>query len=187
MLTSLFTVSLIALNNARHINYEDCSCTAVATFDGSFGVTGSVTVNQVGEVSVALDTSGVDASICGDGGAEFKYFIHNSWTHSDSDNKYGSQCAGPFTGGHYNPYDKPHCSNVNDVNYWTCELGDLSGRFGNLIPQVDDMVFTQGIVAAPCKNCGARLNPESVAGKSVVFHCVEGPSMAADYSVHRLL
>ena len=137
-----------------------------------------MTVNQKGQVSIALNTGDVNASICGDNGSEFKYHIHEFWNYEDFNNRYGpTDCGSAFTGGHYNPYDKPVCTQVNDPDYWSCEVGDLSGRFGNLIPFPDDMVFTQNIVAAPCKDCKARLNPESVAGKSIVFHCTDGPRL----------
>ena len=134
-----------------------------------------VAVDQTGKVSVALDTAALDASSCGDNGVGgFGYHIHELWEHADMHNRFGpSDCGADNTGGHYNPYDTPVCSAVGDRDYWSCELGDLSGRFGHLVP-VDGKVFAEGTVAASCADCGARLNPESVAGKSIVFHCLSG-------------
>ena len=55
-------------------------------------------------------------------------------------------------------------------------MGDLSGRFGAAVPD-DGKISIDGYVVAKkgCgKDCQGRLNPESVSGKSVVFHCQDG-------------
>ena len=51
LVVSLFVVSIYA-------DTDECICEAVATFDGEFGVSGSVSINQRGHVSVALNTAG---------------------------------------------------------------------------------------------------------------------------------
>lgn len=81
-----------------------------------------------------------------------------------------------YLGGHYNPYSAPVCSLVEDIDYFNCEIGDLSGRFGPAEPNSNNKTRIDGTVASShCgSDCDARLNPESIAGKSIVFHCKDG-------------
>ena len=61
-----------------------------------------------------------------------------------------------------------------DVDYYNCEIGDLSGRDGNLVPCTDGSIETSFKVATQCKGCNARLTPEAVYRRSVVVHCNDG-------------
>ena len=77
-----------------------------------------------------------------------------------------NQCGSEYTAGHYNPFGVVPCSGLADneqVTYYNCEIGDLSGRFGIGIPG--------GAVRG---GGGNRLMPEVAYRRSVVFHCSNG-------------
>eukprot|EP01084_Bolivina_argentea_P295010 507780_1 len=171
------TVVIVHSNTSDNVELGLCSV-AIAQFNGSYGVTGFASVDQDGTVIINLDVSGLDASRCADNGVDgFRYHIHNKWTHDSTDNRYEFDCSPPYTSGHFNPYQAPICSQVEDPGYYDCEVGDLSGRFGFAIPDANGKISIHGFVASLyCgSDCGAKLNPEAVAGKSMVFHCHDGP------------
>ena len=85
--------------------------------------------------------------------------------------------------GHFNPYGAPTCVTVAEsgeekVKYYNCEIGDLSGRDGNLYPKNDGSIKTMFRVATRhCPGCHGRLTPEAVYQRSVVVHCSDGPRL----------
>ena len=76
----------------------DCSV-AVATFDGTGGVYGTVTIDEVGRVTVDIDASELDASLCDDDGAELAYHVHETWSYDDFTPRFEGDCGPTYTGG----------------------------------------------------------------------------------------
>eukprot|EP01084_Bolivina_argentea_P049295 90677_1 len=141
---------------------------AKATFTNN--ITGDVSITSFGEVTVNLENlSGFDAqTICGEENTEYSYHIHTIWDETNDVSRYGSDdCGASITGGHFNPFDKDACELNED--YYQCEVGDLSGRFGKINVE-NDKLFQSNFL----KSSTNSFIPEAVADRSVVFHCSNG-------------
>lgn len=93
----LVTVFVLCCTTAQR---ETVQCSrAIATFDGTNGVTGTVEIDEKGQVSVNLDATDLDASLCTDGGIEFAYHIHNVWEFDDFTPRFEDECGAAYTGG----------------------------------------------------------------------------------------
>jgi len=169
----------------------------VATFTAANnGIDGTVTVND-GQIEVDLDLSSEPALVggfatCTDGG--LKWHIHNSWTHSDNDDKLEGMCGASYTGGHYDPWNA--CGSASGSAYcgtsypssssltglcldtdeyspafgddpFSAEVGDWSGKYGLLELDEDNMI------SASFSSFWEVMSAE-VAGLSIVFHCNGG-------------
>ena len=71
--------------------------------------------------------------------------------------------------------DVPVCSSLNDyeeITYYNCEVGDLSGRFG-YVQNVNNLlqVYPERISK---RSCDPIITPDVVWDKSIVFHCLSG-------------
>mmetsp|Transcript_46236 Transcript_46236/g.41358 ORF Transcript_46236/g.41358 Transcript_46236/m.41358 type:complete len:207 (+) Transcript_46236:40-660(+) len=179
MVSTMLVLILIITSVFALPRTSSCSI-AVATFDGTGGVSGEIEIDEDGRVNVDLNVGGLDGSQCEDGGYEFAYHIHTLWEYDDLTPRFGSDaCGSAYTGGHFNPYGVQTCVAAaaagEEVDYYNCEIGDLSGRDGNLRRGYNDgSIDTTFTVATGCKGCDARLTPEAVYGRSVVFHCNDG-------------
>jgi len=164
--------------NTKLNDKSEFTVKARAEFNG-FGVTGYVEISEGGFVNIDVNLSDIEINsmntICGENNLEYMYHIHNEWNHDDLDTKWGpTLCGSEYTAGHYNPFGVETCSvlaNNEQISYFNCEIGDLSGRFGAGIPDIKDLILRGGAVRG---GGGNRLMPEAVYRKSVVFHCSNG-------------
>eukprot|EP01084_Bolivina_argentea_P275662 470172_1 len=116
----------------------------VARFEGTNGVTGTVTVDY-GSIKIDLDLSDWPElpngfKKCTEKGLQ--YHIHEVWTHKDIKEGIISDCGASFTGGHYDPWTacearsgNKYCVGqggcIDDVDYlcdidrdpYSCEVG----------------------------------------------------------------
>ena len=127
------------------------------------------------------------------------YHIHSYWKNTTSGSSGLTGCSSAITGGHYDPYlacssssqsaagnctllgrtlalGYSYSCKYSSGHYETCELGDLSGKFGNAMPaSTSNLVFSGSDydVAAPIAanyfNGTSRLSPYP--WNSIVFHC----------------
>jgi hypothetical protein len=159
---------------------NDVTVKARAEFDGEHGVTGFVEINAGGNVDINLNVAGMHEDevtrVCGESNLEYLYHVHNEWRYEDLMVRWGAdECGEAFTEAHYNPFNVPVCSELSygdTVTYYNCEVGDLSGRFGAAIPDLNDNIVISGEV----KDVDGSnvLHPEVVYRKSIVFHCANG-------------
>eukprot|EP01083_Nonionella_stella_P244356 850564_1 len=158
---------------------QDCDSNfnglAMANFNGDFGVYGDAEIYANGSfiLDITID-GGLDLSICGGNDPyPLQYHIHQKWDYEDSKDRYGADCGPDYTGGHYNPYGKPPCKEVDTATYFNCEIGDISGRFGEVRPNLLNHIRTENYLNDGNCLCG-RLTPEMAYTRSVVFHCNDG-------------
>ena len=132
------TVALVLMLTVRLLfGQEECTSNfigiAEADFDGDFGVDGYVQIQSNGsiKVDITVETS-LDTSICSGDPFPLEYHIHEVWNYpsDDTKDKYGPGCDAEYTAGHFNPYGGPTCDQVAVPTFYNCEIGDLSGRFG---------------------------------------------------------
>merc|ERR1719491_642020 len=149
---------------------------AEATFSGDIGVDGSVSISANGSFAVDISLEGnLDTSICSGSVFPLQYHIHEKWSYGaeDAKNRYGAACGGEYTGGHYNPYGGPICAEVASPTFYNCEVGDISGRFGEVQPNILGRIEERNVLNDGDCLCG-RLTPEMGYTRSVVFHCNDG-------------
>ena len=136
------------------LNDHETEITAVATFKvDESGVEGTVTVDENGNVFIDLDISQLDLSPCefGDDDVSFGYSINMKFDNELVSKNGPDQCSGDINGDIFNPFGVPLCdaSNFSDDNagdsYFTCAIGDLSGRFGALLPDEDNRLVIDEI------------------------------------------
>eukprot|EP01041_Mallomonas_annulata_P008435 gene8435-17394_t len=131
-----------------------------------------------------------------------QYHIHSYWTNSSVSSSANDFCGKSFTGGHYDPNlacgkssedSNNLCANINrtssqgysyacnpwdfvDGDYGTCEVGDLSGKFGRIYPEsYDSKIFTSNITQSdylpPYRNSFESTMGVLKPWSSIVFHC----------------
>eukprot|EP01083_Nonionella_stella_P093157 260940_1 len=137
----------------------------------NYGVDGYVEANQDGEVTISININDIDASLCGNTDTlGYGYHIHTDWRYIELLNKFGPTDCGPdYTAGHFNPFDVVTCDNLSyneEITYFNCEVGDLSGRFGIAIPDENGYIQIDGTIQ--------DLRPEMLYTRSIVFHCSDG-------------
>eukprot|EP01084_Bolivina_argentea_P285239 489116_1 len=162
-------------------NKQIPGATAIASFeqDNNSGVDGTIVIDGNGNVKIDLDISQLDISLCD--GNEIGYAIYNKWNYNENDkllSQYGpNKCIFNVIGNVYNPFNMPKCDANNNNDYFECELGDLSGRFG--VIKVDDnnnkIVIEENISENNNEDesgfCKSRLTPQSLYQRSIVFYC----------------
>ena len=154
-----------------------------------------------GQYFIELDLSNVDMSTLNpscDLTKGLSYHVHSYWDNfaSGVTSASGSDCVGANTGGHYDPtlacsgasQNLTACNrlsrfgSVYDCQYltkpYTCEVGDLSGKFGSL-PYNENLLFTSStflIDNYPPYPEAYLVNdlPFWTMWASVVFHCSNG-------------
>ena len=126
------------------------------------------------------------------------WHIHSYWNNYSSDSSSHTFCSSSYTGGHYDPnlacgpssqesaglcaklgrissngyvY---HCNTTNFAlgKYGSCEVGDLSGKFGRVYPAKDSnqvFAFQSSIDYLP-----PYVADYGISWYSVVFHCFDG-------------
>lgn len=133
--------------------------TAYATFDGTEGVTGTITFDKKDSdsnyVYMTVDLKGLQSLAGG-------YHIHQYKIGSGND-------ACSVTGGHWNPkdvvYSAGNSCNVNEA-IDSCEVGDLSGKYGGL----GGKEYKKS-VEYEYKDSQLKLYGEySIVGRSIVIH-----------------
>mmetsp|Transcript_36763 Transcript_36763/g.58911 ORF Transcript_36763/g.58911 Transcript_36763/m.58911 type:complete len:244 (+) Transcript_36763:181-912(+) len=159
---------------------NDVTVKARAEFVGEYGIEGYVEINAGGNVDINLNVAGIHVDemtqVCGENNLEYVYHIHNEWRYDDLMTRWGAEaCGESFTEAHYNPFNVPTCSELpygEAITYYNCEVGDLSGRFGVAIPDLDDNILISGEIKDV--DGSNLLHPEVVYRKSIVFHCANG-------------
>ena len=59
-----------------------------------------------------------------------------------------------------------------EITWFNCEVGDLSGRFGN-VENCDNKLIVNAQRISPRK-CDPLIQPDTVYKRSIVFHCPDG-------------
>eukprot|EP00490_Sorites_sp_Unknown_P023580 CAMPEP_0114677500 /NCGR_PEP_ID=MMETSP0191-20121206/50604_1 /TAXON_ID=126664 /ORGANISM="Sorites sp." /LENGTH=163 /DNA_ID=CAMNT_0001950173 /DNA_START=108 /DNA_END=596 /DNA_ORIENTATION=- len=153
MITAVLVVIIGLGYGYKHRNKE-CMEDGIAKviFDESNnGIKGEAYITESGYFLAEIDITGFNQTICeNDGGNdEFGYHIHD-----DFNDRITDECGPEYTAGHFNPYNVPVCSALNDyeeITYYNCEVGDLSGRFG-YVQNVNNLleVYPQRISQRAC-------------------------------------
>ncbi|GMF65731.1 unnamed protein product [Phytophthora lilii] len=152
--------SLVAAQPAFVYHFDAASAAGV---EGAIHFRYAGDASSSSTVSAALDFSRVNQSavqsfdrMCAGPVTEYKWHIHVRWSSSQRSAS-SKQCSMPATGNHYDPLfacspdsehvDSPQCKakiakySCNPTSYGknprVCEKGDLSGKFGNLVPNKD--------------------------------------------------
>ena len=179
------------------LNAAGASSGFTAGFDEKTGVTGYMQLKiQPAEMfySYSLDFTNY-ATTC-DLSQGLSYHIHSFWT--DETATSSTSCAD--AGGHYDPYlacgpssqekdglckslnrtsSQGYTYACNSENYgngkhYACEAGDLSGKFGRMMPSEQNGKIFQGQFVDPSPVLSANFGtPEGIANQwmSVVIHC----------------
>jgi len=139
--------------------------------------------------------------------AGLSYHIHSFWNNNYKDSAIFSDCGGPNLGGHYDPFlacsgatssvaecaalgrrsDDYSCDTTKYLNgeYQFCEVGDLSGKFGKMMPNsAVDLTFEGEEILdyfGPLKanydvNYDAPEEGITKSWVSIVFHCASDGS-----------
>ncbi|KAG7385015.1 ATP-dependent DNA helicase Q4 [Phytophthora pseudosyringae] len=154
-----FVAAAVSLSGAQPAFVYHFDAATAAGVDGSIRFKYARNDSSVAVVSAALDFSRVDQSAiqafdraCVEPVTEYKWHIHVLWSSRDRSASF-TQCALRATGNHYDPLfacspdservDLPQCKAksakyaCSPENYAenprSCEEGDLSGKFGNLV------------------------------------------------------
>ena len=162
---------------------------AIAEFTGD--VHGEVVVDEGGNMEINLDVSLLDEAIC----REYSYHVYNKWGSNDMTAQYGEDCRDIIGGNvnvsvfcihwtnvqyleeHLDPFGTGICcddlDNGEDIGYFNCEMGDLSGRFGTVSPNDEGIIFLEGVVASSSNHdkSDGRISPEVLYKNSVAFEC----------------
>eukprot|EP00485_Elphidium_margaritaceum_P011608 CAMPEP_0202688462 /NCGR_PEP_ID=MMETSP1385-20130828/3978_1 /ASSEMBLY_ACC=CAM_ASM_000861 /TAXON_ID=933848 /ORGANISM="Elphidium margaritaceum" /LENGTH=323 /DNA_ID=CAMNT_0049343451 /DNA_START=172 /DNA_END=1140 /DNA_ORIENTATION=+ len=163
---------------------EETTIETKATFtEDETGVSGFVELDEDGKVLVDLDATELDTSGCSfvNGEVSLKYGIFNMWTYGLDDvtaKKGATECGTEFVGEMFAPLGQSLCSELamDEVSYYSCKLGDLSGRFGVVAPDENKKIEIEGYVSDDENDdvsgfCKARLTPEALHQRSMVFMC----------------
>eukprot|EP01084_Bolivina_argentea_P132213 233313_1 len=151
------------------------------------GIDGKVKIDENGNVFIDLDLTNLDLSACdfsNDEEISLKYRIHDKWEYGEdeSEAKYSpDECSADMTGYNFDPFTAGLCDDIKteDIGYYNCAIGDLSGRFGVAKPDEDNKIFIENNVSQIMSAngfCGARLSPEDLSKKSIVFSCNDDKS-----------
>jgi len=144
-----------------------------------------------------------------------KYHIHATWNNGSDSSSFGSSgCRSAITGGHYDPYiacatasqyyttDCVDLGRVpasgytytctpslyNNGNYSSCEVGDLSGKFGVVNDTDTSVVYESGTLTdyfPPLVNNFKNDITNANMWSSIVFHCGNAAAprlLCADFS-----
>ena len=169
------------------------------------GVTGylSMTVGDgIALYNVNLDLSKWENTTYCDLNKGISYHLHTKWTSATSNSNYGSLCGKDYLGGHYDPNFA--CSNFSEAassycpglnrtvstgytytcnpsvytegNYFKCEVGDISGKFGILYSQGKNIFgssgkFVQDNQPPYAASYAQTSHPLFLGWSSVIFHC----------------
>jgi hypothetical protein len=196
---------IVACGRFKDVSVATATAT-FSSVDANSNIDGSVTIEN-NKIVIDLDLfseTGVSTACIGDG---LKYHIHEKWTHSDDEARVGgSLCNSTFTGGHFDPYaacgsatGNDYCSDCSvpassyvdeysgtytcntvdfGANPFVCEVGDLSGKYGTLSPDSNDLI------SGEFSSQYAELRGTDLSGKSIVFHCNDGSRIfCAPFSV----
>lgn len=153
---------------------EEIDVNAIARFYSSeSGVDGTVQVDENGNVFIDLDLSNFDAE-CN----ELEFGIYNKFDYKDLKSIGVNECKAEIIGGVFNPFGAAEsCDeyNGNGDQYFTCSIGDLSGRFGNGIVN-ENKIIIEGNISEndsdkPGGFCVSRLTPQALYKRSMVFKC----------------
>jgi hypothetical protein len=153
------------------------------------------------EYDFDIDLNGFTSPDSCDLSAGLSYHIHSLWTHADVTSAVGGMCGGDYTSGHYDPFfacggatssttecaalarTTPYsCSTTTygEGNYQFCEVGDLSGKFGKVMPASStDLTFYFGasdMLGPLAANYDVASDDVSKGWGSIVFHCAAGGS-----------
>ena len=78
-------------------------------------------------------------------------------------------------GTYINNIETPVCNALpknEEITYYNCEVGDLSGRFGSVM-NYNDKLFVPATKISDRK-CDPLITPDVVYERSIVFHCLDG-------------
>eukprot|EP01083_Nonionella_stella_P095711 268780_1 len=138
-------------------------------------VIGDIIVDENGNIEMDLDLSNFDSKIdCNEN--KFGYAICNEYNSDNLDENYGNECNRELLGDLFDPFETGKRCEEND-DYVSCEIGDLSGRFGLIEKGSNNKIEIENNLSYESKSgkkngfCGLRLSPESVYRKSIGVYC----------------
>ncbi|XP_011270085.1 hypothetical protein CAOG_08503, partial [Capsaspora owczarzaki ATCC 30864] len=134
--------------------------TLTAVFNGVNGVVGTITFSQATPTSptnITVDLAGLNSQA----ESTLSWHIHQFEVASPGD------CSAPSTGGHYDPFAAAasptyatNCNPASGTKLSSCEIGDLSGKWGKL-------TYAPMYIQDPSVTL---FGPRSIMGRSVVVH-----------------
>ena len=203
----LFLPLFLVLNLAEAATKSYCATVDPASSAGASGFFSMTITDGIGYYDTSLDISNFNQSekpVGCDFTNGISYHIHSYWNNASSTvSNFGPGCAAAHTGGHYDPglacgeASQSHATDCMELKRtstdgysyscdiskpFTCEVGDISGKFGNLMPS-SNMVFSSsssgtdfltdsyGPYTAAYDTNDA---PLSIMWRSVVWHCGSG-------------
>ena len=140
-------LSVITANAAFAQNTLQMSLTGAHGVSGSTSITYNSATTASTTIAATFDFSAFTPEAYTDcAGATvtaFSWHIHTAWTHGDAVLE-SATCSADETEGHYNPLnsDNSQCSTATKDG---CEVGDLSGRYGLLTPDVNGIATLNAV------------------------------------------
>eukprot|EP01083_Nonionella_stella_P081732 225313_1 len=149
---------------------------AIALFKSADSeIDGEVTVDSNGNVLINLDLPKLDTSDC----SELEYAIYSRNDYDDLRSR--RDCDENKLGVVFDPFEAGMCYDNNGSGdmYFECASGDLSGRCGTIKVDNSGSVDVECNVSEDSNDkeggfCNARLTPESLYKRSIVFNCKGG-------------
>jgi hypothetical protein len=178
-----------------------CATVSPEQAAGASGYFVAKIVNQTAQYMFSLDLTNFDAGVC-DLSQGLTYHFHSYWKNASVTSSANSYCGGSYCGGHFDPNlacspfsqdigsycvalgrtatsTPPYTYSCNSSNYLNekyplCETGDLSGKFGRVLPSSNGRVFQQSSILDIFPPYDASFKTSTVITKpwqSIVFHC----------------
>lgn len=151
---SRFTCANIVSQDDEHLQ-----ATASVVDPTNNAVEGRVMFSQInhGPTNVLVKVKGLA------NGKEYPYHVHVTPVDENG------SCEAAATGGHYDPFgaNTGESYNCNPVNHITCEVGDLSGKWGNLVGVSSASTY---VISRYQDSRLAMSGQYSIIGRSIVIH-----------------
>lgn len=190
-------ITLPSTNNGSSSQNQYCATIDPAYSSGATGYVSMQICNGYAIYDLHLDLTDFPSDIYGcDYSQGLNYHIHSYWFDNNANSSWGSDCGASITGGHYDPYYacsvysqsySTYCAEIGrttDNGYYyncnynenknSCEVGDISGKNGILMPSDGGVVFTLSfpfVDYLPPIVMDYNSDGKSLPWTSVVFHC----------------
>lgn len=190
--TFLSLITLVNSQTAYRARFDEDVTGVSGRFDLKIDQTDNVSYEWSLDANNFVSPNSCDLS------AGLAYHIHSNWDENDENSAFFGDCGSDQTGGHYDPFlacgpatsNTAECTALGrtrndymcdaakyaDGEYQLCEVGDLSGKFGKMMPEsAADLTFKDEVILDHLGPLQANydVTEEGIRKSwlSIVFHC----------------